>query len=95
MSVTALPEPRAPGGGGRAAAPWPHMPHTSTGRPWRDVHRRWKKTVSSQRFPSLFATGSRAPRGRAAAEPHAGNGGMRGPGVLNVISVIAFTLRFP
>jgi len=50
----------------------------------------------------VLVTAGGAEREAAAGVPppagvvaQAGNGGIRGPGVLNVISVIAFTLRFP
>ena len=51
--------------------------------------------------PSAAGADLSAPRVDAVAQAptgmrrHAGRGGIRGPGVLNVISVIAFTLRFP
>ena len=44
----------------------------------------------------LASAGRNEPARQRSSEPtQAGSGGMRGPGVLNVIPVIAFTLRFP
>ena len=60
----------------------------------RDSITSWQHESERATLESRNGDGSRGRRLRCLGT-QAGNGGIRGPGVLKVIPVIAFTLRFP